>query len=194
MFKKLLSGEGETAKEAFERYGDSGYAKGKLVGALTDAFTDQFKRTVLSTSTFWVNNRFSNHLLLASNSENPAKYILDLVNAGKIKSKDMPQELLENSILEAVSTATKRRTFTGYNGFDNLVNLFGGHLIDTKTLKGIQKATASAGNAFIGIPNKFYNTIAEKLLNFKTVLTSLNSLKGCLLKHIRHINQRNIIR
>lgn len=192
VFKKLLSGEGETAKEAFERYGDSGYAKGKLVGALTDAFTDQFKRTVLSTSTFWVNNRFSNHLLLASNSENPAKYILDLVNAGKIKSKDMPQELLENSILEAVSTATKRRTFTGYNGFDNLVNLFGGHLIDTKTLKGIQKATASAGNAFIGIPNKFYNTIAEKLLNFNSKFENYER-KVALLQQLRS-HQRDVLK
>lgn len=192
VFKKLLSGEGETAKEAFERYGDSGYAKGKLIGALTDAFTDQFKRTVLGTSTFWVNNRFSNHLLLASNSENPAKYILDLYNAGKIKSKDMPQELLENSILEAVSTATKRRTFTGYNGFDNLVNLFGGHLIDTKTLKGIQKATASAGNAFIGIPNKFYNTIAEKLLNFNSKFENYER-KVALLQQLRS-HQRDVLK
>lgn len=193
VFKKLLSGEGETAKEAFERYGlFNRHSIGKHVAALTDAFTDQFKRTVLGTSSFWVNNRFSNHLLLAANSENPARHIIDLYMAGKIKAKDMPQELLENSILEAVSQSTKRKTFSGYNTFDNIVNLFGGHAIDTKTLKGIKKATASVANVVIGYPNKVYNTIAEKLLNFNSKFENYER-KVALLQQLR-ANEKDLVR
>ncbi|MCD7740025.1 MAG: hypothetical protein LUH11_01565, partial [Candidatus Gastranaerophilales bacterium] len=185
VFKKLLSGEGETAKEAFERYGITGYSASKHIGAFSDAFTDQFKRNVLGTASFFVNNRFGNHLMLAANSENPAKYFLDLYQAGKIKNKDIPQELLENSILEAVSNSTSRKTYSGYNYFDNIVNLFGGHLLDSTKLEKIIKlnkkfyitnknfnsaksASAKAANVIIGFPNKIYNKIANCLLEFNS--------------------------
>lgn len=142
VFKTLLTGSGESAEAYWQRYlrggnyGNIGMAGAKWAAAVSDAFLDAFKKNVLTSGSFFANNRGGNFNLIASFAKNPvelAKAYYDGVF--NVKNKDIPQELLSHSILEAVENSTKLKHYSNNAVFDNFANLFNGHLIDTKDLE-----------------------------------------------------------
>lgn len=194
VFDKLFDGSGETVAEFWERYGKdhTGKAMLKTAGAILDAFNNSFKRGVLTSSSFFLNNRFGNQLMIMAKTKNPVEYIKSFYNAGKLKNEDLPSELIEHSILEAVDGYQARQTYTGWQPLDNFLNLIGGHTIDVSTLKTMKAAAdnglhfkvvhgktvpknmveshnaksigAEIANACIGIPNKAFNSLCDKLM------------------------------
>lgn len=199
VFDKLFDGSGETVAEFWERYGKdhTGKAMLKTAGAILDAFNNSFKRGVLTSSSFVFNNRFGNQMMIAAKN-NPIDYIKSFYGATKLKDKDIPSEIIESSILEAVEGYQARQTYTGWQPLDNLLNLFGGHTIDTSTLKTMKAApdnglhfkvvhgktvpkntvethnakslAAEAANACIGLPNKAFNTLCDKLMRLNEAM------------------------
>ena len=168
LFNTLFDGRGENLAEYWSRYENAFKGKtAKLAGTILDIGNNFFKRRVLGTSSFVLNNRM-NQLMIAAKSDNPAAYLKSIFQAKNIKDIDLPSEILENSIAEAVENSIHRKTYTGTNQLDNLLNIFGGHVIDTKTLTGWKKLTAKTGNIVFGFPNKLYNSLANKLLDFNT--------------------------
>lgn len=171
VFNKLVDGTGEKAAEYWERYAGQSFANklkgvGHWTGAITDALMNNFKKRVLTSSSFFVNNRIGNQIMIAMNSENPIEYLKSYKGLFKYKNSDVPTEIIQNSLLEAVENSTIRHRYTGNNAIDNALNLFNGSLIETKNLKGMKKLGAKAANAVIGLPNKAFNKLSEKLMKF----------------------------
>ncbi len=199
VFNKLFDGSGETVAEYWERYGKDHTSKAiaKTGGAILDAFNNSFKRGVLTSASFVFNNRFGNQMMIAAKS-NPVEYIKSFYQAGKLKNKDLPEEIIESSLLEAVEGYKARQTYTGWQPLDNFLNLCGGHTIDTSTLKTMKAASdngfhfqvikgktipkkmieshntkslaAEAANICIGMPNKAFNKLCDKLMRFNEAM------------------------
>lgn len=193
VFNKLFDGSGETVAEYWERYGKdhTGKAMLKTAGAILDAFNNSFKRGVLTSSSFVFNNRFGNQMMIMAKS-NPVEYIKSYYQATKLRNEDLPAEVIESSLLEAVEGYTARRTYTGWQPLDNFLNLCGGHTIDTSTLKTMKPAPdnglhfkvikgktvpkkmvethnakslgAESLNLCVGLPNKAFNKVCDKLM------------------------------
>lgn len=193
VFNKLFDGSGETVAEYWERYGKdhTGKAMLKTAGAILDAFNNSFKRGVLTSASFIFNNRLGNQAMIMAKS-NPVEYIKSYYQATKLRNEDLPAEVIESSLLEAVEGYNARRTYTGWQPLDNFLNLCGGHTIDTSTLKTMKPAPdnglhfkvikgktvpkkmvethnakslgAEALNLCIGLPNKAFNKVCDKLM------------------------------
>lgn len=193
VFNKLFDGSGETVAEYWERYGKDHTAKAmlKTAGAILDAFNNSFKRGVLTSSSFVFNNRFGNQMMIMAKT-NPVEYIKSFYQGTKLQNKDLPAEIIESSLLEAVDGYKARQTYTGWQPLDNFLNLCGGHTIDTSTLKTMKVAKdnglnfkvikgktipkkmvathnakslgAEALNVCIGLPNKAFNKVCDKLM------------------------------
>ena len=166
VYDKLFSGRGESVRQAFNRYGINASTVGKLAGSLIDYENAGFKRRVLVTGSFFVNNRIGNQLMILAKSDNLGDYVKALAKAKSIKDSDVPSEILEASILEAFKGYDTRRAYTGYEGVDNFLNLMHGHTIKTNNLPTGTKALATFGNTTIGLPNKWYNGVAKKCMSF----------------------------
>lgn len=199
VFNKLFDGSGETVAEYWERYGKdhTGKAMLKTAGAILDAFNNSFKRGVLTSASFVLNNRFGNQMMIMAKS-NPVEYIKSFYQATKFKDHDLPAEVIESSLLEAVDGYKARQTYTGWQPLDNFLNLCGGHTIDTSTLKTMKPAPdnglhfkvikgktvpkkmvethnakslgAEALNVCIGLPNKAFNGLCDKLMKFNEAM------------------------
>ena len=199
VFNKLFDGSGETVAEYWERYGKdhTGKAMLKTAGAILDAFNNSFKRGVLTSASFVFNNRFGNQMMIMAKS-NPVEYIKSFYQATKLRNEDLPAEVIESSLLEAVEGYNARRTYTGWQPLDNFLNLCGGHTIDTSTLKTMKPAPdnglhfkvikgktvpkkmvethnakslgAEALNVCIGLPNKAFNGLCDKLMKFNEAM------------------------
>ncbi len=199
VFNKLFDGSGETVAEYWERYGKdhTGKAMLKTAGAILDAFNNSFKRGVLTSASFVLNNRFGNQMMIMAKS-NPVEYIKSFYQATKFKDHDLPAEVIESSLLEAVDGYKARQTYTGWQPLDNFLNLCGGHTIDTSTLKIMKPAPdnglhfkvikgktvpkkmvethnakslgAEALNVCIGLPNKAFNGLCDKLMKFNEAM------------------------
>ena len=173
VFDKLFSGAGETSAQYFKRYGINAKSVMKFAGALIDHENTGFKRRVLVSGSFPVNNRIGNQVLMLAKSENPIEFVKGIANMHKVKDADIPSEVLEASILEAFKDFDKRRAYTGYDGLDNFLNLLHGHTIKTENLNVGQKALAHIGNFTIGLPNKGYNAVAKKSFQFNEAFERL---------------------
>lgn len=199
VFNKLFDGSGETVAEYWERYGKdhTGKAMLKTAGAILDAFNNSFKRGVLTSASFVFNNRFGNQMMIMAKS-NPVEYIKSFYQATKFKDHDLPAEVIESSLLEAVDGYKARQTYTGWQPLDNFLNLCGGHTIDTSTLKTMKPAPdnglhfkvikgktvpkkmvetynakslgAEALNVCIGLPNKAFNKVCDKLMRVNEMI------------------------
>ena len=199
VFNKLFDGSGETVAEYWERYGKdhTGKAMLKTAGAILDAFNNSFKRGVLTSASFVFNNRFGNQMMIMAKS-NPVEYIKSYYQATKLRNEDLPAEVIESLLLEAVEGYNARRTYTGWQPLDNFLNLCGGHTIDTSTLKTMKPAPdnglhfkvikgktvpkkmvethsakslgAEALNVCIGLPNKAFNGLCDKLMKFNEAM------------------------
>ena len=129
---------------------------------------------------------------------NPVEYIKSFYQATKFKDHDLPAEVIESSLLEAVDGYKARQTYTGWQPLDNFLNLCGGHTIDTSTLKIMKPAPdnglhfkvikgktvpkkmvethnakslgAEALNVCIGLPNKAFNGLCDKLMKFNEAM------------------------
>ena len=157
--KAILDGSGESIAQYFNNYVkgrkvDSKYIA-KLSGAFLDFTNNQFKKAVLSTGSFFTNNRIGNQIMLAAKSGNLKDYVEGTYNA--LKAKDnVPSEIMTSLLLESIENFGGKRKYTGWESVDNILNLFDGHF-----LKG--KGTGVA-NACIGIPNKAYNLLVDKVM------------------------------
>lgn len=200
VFDKLFDGSGETVAEYWSRYGKTHTHKAiaKTAGALLDAYNNSFKRGVLTSLSFWANNRMGNQIMLAAKS-NPIEHARSVFEAFAMKDSDVPIELVESSLLEAMNDFKARKTYTGWNAFDNMLNLFGGHEIKTETLKKMvqpskpvgvknyvkmngetvlegtelkgtwKSGVAEVGNKCIALPNKVFDKVCDKLMKFNEV-------------------------
>lgn len=166
VFDKLFSGKGETTKQFFSRYGVNATSLAKLAGNLLDYENAGFKRRVLVSGSFFINNRIGNQIMALAKSDNVVDYIKAIAKSGKIKEEDIPSEILEASILEAFKGYDRRVAYTGNVVVDNFLNMMHGHEIKTKNLTLGKKALATTGNVLIALPNKVYNKVAKKCMAF----------------------------
>lgn len=134
----MLDEHGEVSELYKERYlsGDYRGVQGsktkfylKRFGELNDIFLDAFKRGVLSSASFFVNNRFGNQMMLAARADNPIEYIKSFFEAGKIKSSEVPIELKENVVAEAFGGSQKARVITGNEFIDTLAAMTRGEFV-----------------------------------------------------------------
>lgn len=185
VFNSLLTGKGETAAEFIERYGAK-YplrATTKLIGAVHDAMVERFKQRVLTSASFFTNNRLGNQTLILAKSDNPVQYIKSLYDAWKVKDSDVPIGILESNITDEIKSFNIRKKYTGYAPLDNAFNLFGGQLLDTKTLKGMKKLNATALNWFVGKPARGFALLSDKVMNFNQKFENLER-KQVFAQHI----------
>ena len=177
---KALSFSRETTSEQFNRYflaprelGKKGSMKfvGTASIAVHDWLTDNFKRTVLATPSFVINNRLGNATLIASHTKNPVDALKGLVNAIKMKDTDVPPSLLDNSLNEAVKETFLKRTYTGWREFDDFANLFNGHMIKSSEADNIlTQAGKLVSNLGIAVPNSVFSKISKGIMGVNAKL------------------------
>lgn len=165
--KAVLDGSNESIAQYFNNYVKGRKVDAKFVAKLAGAFLDftnnQFKKAVLTTGSFFTNNRIGNQIMLAAKSGNLKDYVEGTYNA--LKAKDnVPSEIMTSLLLEACENFGGKRRYTGWEGVDNLLNLMDGHFISTKGQTGLKKASTFAANACIGMPNKAYNFLVDKVM------------------------------
>lgn len=168
VYNSLFSGKGESAADWISRYGSKHPFKsfGKLTSAVHDAMMEKFKQRVLTSASFVMNNRIGNQIMIAAKSDNPGEYIKSLYDAFKIKNSDLPAGVLESNINNEIKSFNIRKKYTGYAPLDNAFNLFGGQLLDTSTLKGMKKISASTLNWFVGKPARGFAKWSDKVMRF----------------------------
>ena len=168
VYNSLFSGKGESAADWISRYGSKDILKsiGKLTSAVHDAMMERFKQRVLTSASFVMNNRIGNQIMIAAHSDNPGEYIKSLYDAFKIKNSDLPAGVLESNINNEIKSFNIRKKYTGYAPLDNAFNLFGGQLLDTSTLKGMKKVSASTLNWFVGKPARAFAKWSDKVMRF----------------------------
>lgn len=199
VFDYLINGSGEKASTWFNRYvkgtKDIGmYARfgGKILGSVNDALLSQWKKGVLTSSTFFINNRRGNQQALYSSADNPIEYIKATfdalqshINDRKSGKASIPSRLLENNLAKAFDMADTRRCDTGIGWIDNTINLLNGHNLDAKSMKTeykvregrnikikhketIKSRLATSANLTIGLPNRIFTHISRKMMDFNT--------------------------
>ena len=156
----ILDGSGEDIAQYFNQYVkgkkvDSKYIA-KLSGAFLDFTNNQFKKAVLSTGSFFMNNRIGNQIMLAAKADSLGDYVKSAYNAFRSKN-NVPSEVMTSLLLESLENFGGKRKYTGWKEVDNLLNLMDGHLLEGKG--------TGLANACVGMPNKVYNKLVEKVMN-----------------------------
>ena len=143
----MLDEHGEVFTQYWDRYikhnpaenggirGNKKRAFAKLAGEVNDFLLDRFKRGVLTSASFVLNNRMGNQMMIAAHSKNPIEYIQSFIEAGKLKDEKLPIELRENLISEAIGNSKMPRVRTGIKWFDTFADLCNGNYIDLKSTK-----------------------------------------------------------
>jgi hypothetical protein len=185
LYNKLFSGYGETAREYTLRYCQPGqindknilgafnkgklYSFGKYFNAYNKVMLDLFKRDVLTSMSFALNNRIGNNILLAMSSDSPQELVNAWKTARQLKDADIPPELVGGNIADALSNAKgKRLTITGDTEIDNALNALYGNGVDlstvTKTIK--EKGVYTSSKNSLKQPAKTYGTIEKPNPNY----------------------------
>lgn len=195
LFEMSITGEKELPLDYLKTYGRKAgsvnqiKAIGKIAGAMLDYYNDRFKRKVLTSASFFTNNRFGNQIMLMANSSSPAEYFRSLKDATKLKDMDIPAEILESTLAEAVwqetggkvgnkfnplkgikdnldgKNATKRYfSENRNNAFDNLVRVLDGVMINTDGLTSGKKLLAQGANIALAIPNAIFKEISNTMM------------------------------
>ena len=194
MYNASITGEWELPLDYMKTYGKGILSKGqvkgmaKVAGAMLDYYNDRFKRKVLTSSSFFTNNRLGNQIMLMAHASSPAEYFRGIKDAITLKDSDIPSEILESTLAEAVwhetgggkkswnpvknvqdnlqgKNSTKRYFSSNQNNlFDNLVRILDGVLVDTKGMTGLQKAGANAMNIALAVPNAIFKEISGTMM------------------------------
>lgn len=194
MYNASITGEWELPLDYMKTYSkgilSEGQVKGmaKVAGAMLDYYNDRFKRKVLTSSSFFTNNRLGNQIMLMAHASSPAEYFRGIKDAITLKDSDIPSEILESTLAEAVwhetgggkkswnpvknvqdnlqgKNSTKRYFSANQNNpFDNLVRILDGVLVDTKGMTGLQKAGANAVNIALAVPNAIFKEISGTMM------------------------------
>lgn len=178
VLKQALSFSKELASEQFHRYFELPKSVGKqgslkflatATNAVGDTFLDNFKRTVLATPSFVINNRLGNASLIIASSKNHIDTLKGFVDALKMKDTDIPVGLLDNSLNEAIQESFLKRKYTGWKEFDDFANLFNGHIIKSSETDGLAKQGAKfLGNFAIAGLNGVFNKWAKGIMSVNT--------------------------
>lgn len=188
LYNELLTGEGENPKLWYDRYAGDLFSKngvkgaGKIALAIQDAMISQWKKGVLSSASFFFNNRRGNQQMIAANADTPLEYIKATFDALTDTKTKVPDELIGNNISRAFDMYSKKKVYTGIRDVDNVLNLLNGHNIDVKALKtegteisglrnykktykhNAKSVTAAAANLCIGLPNRAFTHLSESLM------------------------------
>lgn len=195
LFEMSITGEKELPLDYLKTYGRKAgsvnqiKAMGKIAGAMLDYYNDRFKRKVLTSASFFTNNRFGNQIMLMANASSPAEYFRSIKDAIKLKDSDIPTEILESTLAEAVwqetggkvgnklnplkgvkdnldgKNSTKRYfSENRNNAFDNLVRVLDGVMINTDGLTGGKKLLAQGANIALAIPNAVFKEISNTMM------------------------------
>ena len=194
LFEMSITGEKELPLDYLKTYGrkigiNQIKAMGKIAGAMLDYYNDRFKRKVLTSASFFTNNRFGNQIMLMANASSPAEYFRSIKDAIKLKDSDIPTEILESTLAEAVWQETggkvgnklnplkgikdnldgkhsTKRYFSENrnNAFDNLVRVLDGVMINTESLSGGKKLLAQGANIALAIPNAVFKEISNTMM------------------------------
>lgn len=194
MYNASITGEWELPLDYMKTYGKGLLKKeqikgmGKIAGAMLDYYNDRFKRKVLTSASFFTNNRFGNQIMLIANASSPAEYFRGIKDAITLKDSDIPSEILESTLAEAVwqetggnkkswnpvqnvtdnlagDNPTKRYFSSNQNNpFDNLVRILDGVAVDTKGLTGGKKLLAHGANIALAFPNAVFKEISSTMM------------------------------
>ena len=193
LFEMSITGEKELPLDYLKTYGrkigiNQFKAMGKIAGAMLDYHNDRFKRKVLTSASFFTNNRFGNQIMLMANASSPAEYFRSIKDATKLKDIDVPAEILESTLAETIqqelgggsklsfidgvneikkgNTSVKRYFSNNQNNFlDNIVRLLDGTYIDAKQFDNpIHKAIAHSINGIIAEPNAWFKQLSNTMM------------------------------
>ena len=193
LFEMSITGEKELPLDYLKTYGrkigiNQFKAMGKIAGAMLDYYNDRFKRKVLTSASFFTNNRFGNQIMLMANASSPAEYFRSIKDAIKLKDSDIPTEILESTLAETIqqelggdsklsfidgvneikkgNTSVKRYFSNNQNNFlDNIVRLLDGTYIDAKQFDNpIHKAIAHSINGIIAEPNAWFKQLSNTMM------------------------------
>lgn len=196
LFEMSITGEKELPLDYLKTYGRKAgsvnqiKAMGKIAGAMLDYYNDRFKRKVLTSASFFTNNRFGNQIMLMANASSPAEYFRSIKDAIKLKDSDIPTEILESTLAEAVWQETGGKVGNKFNplkgvkdnldgkhstkryfsenrnnAFDNLVRVLDGVMINTESLSGGKKLLAQGANIALAIPNAVFKEISNTMMS-----------------------------
>ena len=195
LFEMSITGEKELPLDYLKTYGrkigtvNQIKAMGKIAGAMLDYYNDRFKRKVLTSASFFTNNRFGNQIMLMADASSPAEYFRSIKDATKLKDSDIPSEILESTLAEAVWQETGGKVGNKFNplkgikdnlggkhstkryfsenrnnAFDNLVRVLDGVMINTESLSGGKKLLAQGANIALAIPNAVFKEISNTMM------------------------------
>lgn len=166
-----ITGEKELPLDYLATYGKMRGTKGKVkgmakvAGAMLDFYTDRFKRKVLTSASFFTNNRFGNQIMLAMTADKPQDYIKGIADAFKLKESEVPTEILESTLAEAIQQEANtgiRKYFSGKNNiFDNIARVLDGDYSDLSNISGGWKLLAKAGNIGVSFPNRIFRSLSK---------------------------------
>lgn len=197
LFEMSITGERELPIDYLRTYGHTSAknrikAVSKIAGVALDYYNDRFKRMVLTSASFFTNNRYGNQIMIMANASSPVEYIRSIFDATKLKDTDIPTEILESTLADAVWNETGgnkggfnpvqnirdnlqgKRTTKRYfsenknNVFDNFVRILDGTLIDTKGLSGLQKFSANVANTALALPNAVFKEISNTMMEINS--------------------------
>ena len=169
----IIDGSGEDVAQYFAQYIKGKNVSGKdllhytakLQGAFLDFGLNQFKKAVLATGSFFTNNRIGNQIMLAAKSDNLQDYVKSTYKA--LKAKDnVPSEIMTSLLFSELENFGGKRKYTGWQEVDNLLNLMDGHYYDLKGKPVLEQIGKGAFNLCIGMPNKVYNALVNKVMKF----------------------------
>lgn len=175
VYSKLFDGAGETAAEYWKRYAATHPMKALARGAaaVLDYANTRFKQGVLNSSSFILNNRFGNQIMIAENASSPIEYLKSFAGIGKLKDSDLPSELVESSVLEAIDDFNKYHRYSGVQAVDNFLNLFNGKYIDTSKLSLGKKIAAGTANVCLGFPSRLYTKMTNGIMKVNSALENM---------------------
>lgn len=171
LFDLAITGDKELPLDWIKTYGKGKSVKNKLkgqlklAGAFIDWKTDRFKRKVLTSASFFTNNRFGNQIMLAANSDNPMEYFKSIIDAFKFKEGDVPREILESTLSEMINSEANGRIRKYFgsdaNWLDTTARILDGDFIDLKTVEGAGKKALASLSMSVSAINLFFKKLSQ---------------------------------
>jgi hypothetical protein len=170
--KTIASGKKRKIKTMTETLGQSARyrMKGmvKLAGATLDFYNDRFKRKVLTSASFVMNNRIGNQIMLMSNADSIGDYINSFKEAKNLKEDSIPREILESTLSESLNNESNnkvKRYFSEENSaLETFSQIVDGQYVDLKTVKNLpSKILYGASNLIVSFPNDIFKRISHRL-------------------------------
>lgn len=170
----------------------------KLAGATLDLYNDRFKRKVLTSASFFTNNRIGNQIMLMANSDSIKDYINTFKDATKLKEGDIPREILESTLSETLNNESNnkvKRYFSKENGkLETFSQILDGQYVDLKTIESLpKKIWFGTTNALVSFPNDIFKRVAHRCGEINEKFERFERKQAASLA-LKKMNKQNVLK